>query len=319
MAAQHRRGRKASQCEPQRWSTELGWLAEGAFMKWTRGSRSENLEDRRGEGGGGLRLPGGRGGLGLGGIVIVLAIAYFTGQNPLTLLGALDDGAQGPLAPSADIATGAPVQESAAEAERADFMSFVLDDAQSTWTRLLPGYREAKLVLFRDGVSSGCGDAQSAMGPFYCPADERVYVDLGFFDELARRFGAPGDFAQAYVLAHELGHHVQKLTGTERRVRESQRASPERENALSVRMELQADCYAGAWAHGAAQRDLLEPGDLEEGLAAASAVGDDRIQEMSGSSVHPESFTHGSAAQRSEWFKRGYASGDPRACDTFAS
>jgi predicted metalloprotease len=157
------------------------------------------------------------------------------------------------------------------------------------------------------------------MGPFYCPADERVYVDLGFFDELSRRFGAPGDFAQAYVLAHEIGHHVQNITGTERKVRELQRANPEHENALSVRLELQADCYAGVWAHSTARRDLLERGDLEEGLAAASAVGDDRIQEMTGSGVRPESFTHGSAAQRSEWFTRGYESGDAGTCDTFAS
>ncbi|MFI5318650.1 MAG: neutral zinc metallopeptidase [Myxococcota bacterium] len=293
-------------------------------MKWTRGNRSGNLEDLRGQfsgtGGGGLRLPGGRGGIGLGGVVLVLAIAYYTGQNPLSLLAGIDDGS-GAMPPdvAASVGAGAPVQESAAEAERADFMSFVLDDAQATWQRLLPGYRDAKLVLFRDGVRSGCGNAESAMGPFYCPADERVYVDLGFFDELARRFGAPGDFAQAYVLAHEIGHHVQNLTGTERKLRELQRASPEHGNALSVRMELQADCYAGVWAHSTSQRDLLERGDLDEGLSAASAVGDDRIQQMSGSGVHPESFTHGSAAQRTEWFRRGYETGDAEACDTFAS
>jgi uncharacterized protein len=292
-------------------------------MKWTRGDRSENLEDRRGQSaglGGGMRMPGGRGGMGLGGILIVLAIAYFTGQNPLTLLGALDGGGgQLPMEASPDVATGAPVQESGAEAERADFMSFVLDDAQSTWTRILPGYREAKLVLFRDAVTSGCGNAQAAMGPFYCPADEKVYVDLGFFDELSQRFGAPGDFAQAYVLAHEIGHHVQNLTGTERKLRDAQRANPGQENALSVRMELQADCYAGVWAHSTASRELLERGDLEEGLGAASAVGDDRIQQMGGGGVHPESFTHGSAVQRMEWFQRGYQSGDAEACDTFAS
>lgn len=288
-------------------------------MKWTRGNRSENLEDRRGQSAGfGGRLPGGRGGMGLGGIVLVLAIAYFTGQNPLTLLSALDGGggAQLPLEPAA--ATG-PVEESAVEAERADFLSFVLDDAQAAWLRILPGYRDARLVLFRDAVQSGCGNAQAAMGPFYCPADERVYVDLGFFDELSQRFGAPGDFAQAYVLAHEIGHHVQNLTGTERKVRELQRANPEHENALSVRMELQADCYAGVWAHSTANRDLLERGDLEEGLGAASAVGDDRIQEMTGGGVRPESFTHGSAAERSRWFRRGFETGDAGACDTFAS
>jgi predicted metalloprotease len=289
-------------------------------MKWTRRGRSENLEDRRGQSAGsGMRLPGGRGGLGLGGILLVLAIAYFTGQNPLALLGGLDSAdSPGPLDPNVDVATGAPVEESAAEAERADFMSFVLDDAQTTWTRLLPGYRDTTLVLFREGTRSGCGDASSAMGPFYCPADEKVYVDLGFFDELSRRFGAPGDFAQAYVLAHEIGHHVQNLTGTERKLRELQRENPADANELSVRMELQADCYAGVWAHSTARRDLLERGDVEEGLGAASAVGDDRIQEMSGGGVRPESFTHGSAAQRSEWFRRGFETGDAEVCDTFA-
>jgi hypothetical protein len=257
--------------------------------------------------------------MGLGGILLVLAIAYFTGQNPLTLLAGMDSGAPMAMDPAGDVAASAPVQETAAEAERADFMSFVLDDAQATWQQLLPGYRDAKLVLFRDTVQSGCGGAQAAMGPFYCPADERVYIDLGFFDELARRFGAPGDFAQAYVLAHEIGHHVQGVSGTERKVRELQRANPEHENALSVRLELQADCYAGVWAHAAARRNLLETGDREEGLGAASAVGDDRIQEMSGSQVRPESFTHGSAEQRMEWFERGFQSGDPETCDTFRS
>ncbi len=285
-------------------------------MKWTRGPRSANLEDRRGQGG--RRFPGGRGSLGLGGILLVLAIAWVTGQNPLALLGAAEESggalAEGPMG---DVATGAPVQESATEAERADFLSFVLDDAQGTWARVLPGYRDARLVLFRGAVRSGCGDASAAMGPFYCPADEKVYLDLGFFDELSRRFGAPGDFAQAYVLAHELGHHVQRLTGTERRVREAQAASPEHENALSVRLELQADCYAGIWAHSTARRDLLETGDPEEALGAASAVGDDRIQQMGGSGIRPESFTHGSAAQRMEWFQRGFETGDPSACDTF--
>jgi len=267
-----------------------------------------------------MRLPiGGRGGMGLGGILVLLAIAWLSGVNPLALLGGVERGdARTPLDPSSDVAANAPVQESAEEAERADFLSFVLDDAQAVWARLLPGYRDAKLVLFRDRVDSGCGGAQAAMGPFYCPADAKVYLDLGFFDELSRRFGAPGDFAQAYVLAHEIGHHVQDLTGTEREVRELQRESPEHTNALSVRLELQADCYAGVWAHGAQRRDLLERGDLDEGLAAAAAVGDDRIQEMTGSGVRPESFTHGSAAQRRQWFERGYRTGDPEQCDTFA-
>jgi hypothetical protein len=255
--------------------------------------------------------------MGLGGILLLLALAYVTGQNPLALLGNLDDDAR-PGDPTADVSMG-PVQESAEEAERADFMSFVLDDAQATWQRILPGYRDAKLVLFRDVVTSACGSAQSALGPFYCPRDEKVYVDLGFFDELQRRFGAPGDFAQAYVLAHEIGHHVQNLTGTERKLRSLQRENPEHANALSVRMELQADCYAGVWASSTARRELLERGDPEEALAAASAVGDDRIQEMTGGGVRPESFTHGSAAQRMEWFRRGFDTGDANVCDTFAS
>ena len=284
-------------------------------MKWTRGNRSENVEDRRGQGaGGGMRLglPGGR--MGLGGIVLVLAIAWFTGINPLTLLG----GGGGVQLPTGD-ESAQPAASSPAEDEQADFMSFVLDDAQTAWARLLPDYRAAKLVLFRGAVRSGCGDAEAAMGPFYCPADEKVYIDLAFYDELARRFGAPGDFAQAYVLAHEIGHHVQKVTGIEAKLRELQRQSPERQNELSVRMELQADCYAGIWANSTARRDLLEAGDLQEGLGAAAAVGDDRIQQKSGGGVHPESFTHGSAEQRMEWFQRGYRAGDPTACDTFAS
>jgi uncharacterized protein len=184
----------------------------------------------------------------------------------------------------------------------------VLDDAQSTWERLFQArgrtYEHAKLVLFRDAIRSACGFAESASGPFYCPGDERVYIDLGFFDELQQRFGAPGDFAQAYVLAHELGHHVQRLLGAE---------------GESVRIELQADCYAGVWGHETAQRQILEAGDVEEGLGAAAAVGDDRIQRRSGQEVHPEAFTHGSAEQRVSWFRRGFESGRPENCDTFRS
>ena len=171
-------------------------------------------------------------------------------------------------------------------------------------------------MLFRQAVTSGCGDASSAMGPFYCPADQKVYLDLGFFDELQRKYGAPGDFAQAYVLAHEIGHHVQHLLGTDAAVRREQQARPDARNALSVAVELQADCYAGVWAHGAAQRGDLEPGDMEEGLAAASAVGDDRLQQQSGGGVHPESFTHGSSAQRMQWFRVGFDRGEPAACET---
>jgi uncharacterized protein len=280
-------------------------------MRWQSRGRSANLEDRRGGGGG--RLPGGAGGLGIGGIVIVLLIALVTKQNPLTLLGALDGAGATGGAPAA----AAPLNDPAEE-KQVEFVSFVLDDAQALWARLLPSlgapYREARLVLFRDGTTSGCGSAQSAMGPFYCPADERVYVDLGFYDELARRFGAPGDFAEAYVLAHEVGHHVQHVLGTNAEVSRAQRARPDEANALSVRLELQADCYAGVWGHFAAQQGRLEAGDLEEGLRAAAAVGDDAIQQMSGSAVRPETWTHGSSDARVRAFRVGFDSGDPSRC-----
>ncbi len=205
----------------------------------------------------------------------------------------------------------------AKENESVEFVSFVLDDAQSVWTQQLKGYRRAKLVLFRDGVQSGCGAAESSAGPFYCPADEKVYLDLGFFDDLRTRFRAPGEFAAAYVIAHEIGHHVQNVLGIERRVRALQRQNRASANELSVKMELQADCLAGVWAHSTAQRKLLESGDLESGLGAASAVGDDRIQKDTTGRIHPESFTHGTSAQRMQWFSRGYERGDVGACETF--
>ena len=251
--------------------------------------------------------------MGLGGMVILLVLSLVFGQDFLSLAG----GGGPAVAPTEQVA---PVNDPAEE-QLVQFVSFVLDDAQATWARLLPQagaqYREAKLVLFRDAVQSTCGFAQAAMGPFYCPGDERVYIDLGFYDELKRRFGAPGDFAQAYVLAHEIGHHVQNVLGTERQVRQLQQSNPGARNELSVRLELQADCYAGVWAHSTAQRERLEAGDVEEGMGAAAAVGDDRIARMSGSSISPESFTHGSAAQRTEWFRRGLQNGRPQDCDTF--
>jgi predicted metalloprotease len=209
--------------------------------------------------------------------------------------------------------------DSAAEETEVQFISFVLDDVQTTWAKILPQYggrfHPARLVLFRNSTDSGCGLAQSVMGPFYCPIDERVYLDLGFFDELKQRFGASGDFAQAYVLAHELGHHVQRLLGTDARIRQAQEANPSTANQLSVRLELQADCYAGVWAHSTDQ-SRIERGDIDEALNAASAVGDDRIQRRTTGRINVDSFTHGSAAQRSEWFKRGLESGDPRNCNT---
>jgi predicted metalloprotease len=264
--------------------------------------------------------------MGLGGIVILLAISWFLGINPLALLagGGLGGGTvqlpngsgsgQNPF----DVAA-PPARSSPQEEELVEFVSFVLDDAQSIWRREIRSYPDARLVLFRGAVQSGCGFAQAAMGPFYCPADQKVYIDLAFYEELRRRFGAPGDFAQAYVLAHEIGHHVQKVLGIEPKVRAAQQRQPRQANELSVRMELQADCFAGIWAHSTAQRDLLERGDVEEGLAAAAAVGDDRIQSMSGQGVNPEAFTHGSSEQRVAWFRRGFESGDPDVCDTFGS
>jgi uncharacterized protein len=203
------------------------------------------------------------------------------------------------------------------------FVSFVLDDTQNTWTQLLPQqtgipYRHAKLVLFRDYTQSGCGGAESATGPFYCPEDEKVYIDLAFFDELSRRFGAPGQFAQAYVLAHELGHHIQKLTGIEGKVHQLQESDSREANPLSVKLELQADCLAGVWAHSTQQRGLLEKGDVESALGAASAVGDDHLQKMATGHVSPESFTHGSSQQRMYWFNAGLDNGTIAACNTFS-
>jgi predicted metalloprotease len=282
-------------------------------MRWTPGGRSRDLEDRRGQAAGGGFGMRGAAPIGLGGLAVLVVLSLLTGQNFLSFI----DPTGGGTAPPGDAA--APITASPEEEKLVEFVSFVLDDSQNTWTELLGNrYERARLVLFRDAVSSACGMAESATGPFYCPADRQVYIDLGFYEELARRFKAGGDFAQAYVLAHEIGHHVQTLVGTESQVRQAQRADPARRNDLSVRMELQADCYAGVWGHSAAQRDRLEPGDVEEGLNAAAAIGDDRIQRMGGGRVAPESFTHGSSADRVAWFRRGLESGDPKACDTFS-
>jgi predicted metalloprotease len=278
-------------------------------MRFDPNYRSSNVEDRRG-----ARMGVGRG-MGLGGTVILLVLSLVFGRNLL-------DGGAGPV-PVQQTAPGetAPVQETAEERARVGLVSTVLDDAQQVWQRVLPQYgtpyRDARLVLFRDVVQSGCGTAQSAMGPFYCPLDEKVYIDLNFYDELSRRFGAPGDFAQAYVLAHEVGHHVQHLLGTDQRVRQLQEQNPRAANQLSVRLELQADCFAGVWAKSTEQRRLLETGDVQEALGAAAAVGDDRLQKQATGTIRTESFTHGSAEQRMQWFRRGFDSGSPQACDTF--
>ena len=274
-------------------------------MKWTPGGTSRNIEDRRGT------MVRRAAPIGLGGLLLLLLLTFLTGQDFLSLV------PEQAMVPSQ--APAGPVRSTPEEEQAVQFVSFVLDDLQETWTRLLPGrYQEAKLVLFRDLVQSACGFAQSATGPFYCPADQRVYLDLGFFEELRRRFGAPGDFAQAYVIAHEVGHHVQRLLGIEQQVRQMQQSRPGLANQLSVRMELQADCLAGVWGHSTARRDILEREDVEEGLNAAAAIGDDRIQKMSGSFVRPDAFTHGSSAQRVEWFRRGLESGNPDVCDTFS-
>jgi len=284
-------------------------------MRWTPGGRSSDIDDERGATGGG-GMGGGGMRIGLGGAVVLLVLSLVFHQNFFALLGG---GGGGPAA--APPGQAAPVASTPEEDKEVQFVSFVLDDAQKTWTDIFQQegrqYRHARLVLFRDGIQSACGFAETAMGPFYCPGDERVYIDLGFFDELRQRFGADGDFAQAYVIAHELGHHVQKLLGTEAKVRALQGRSSDQANALSVALELQADCYAGVWGHSTQQRQILEQGDMQEGLNAAAAVGDDRIQRMSGQGVHPESFTHGTSAQRSQWFKRGFDSGRPEDCDTF--
>ena len=277
-------------------------------MRWTPGGRSRNLEDRRSSGGIGK-------GLGIGGTVVIRALSLITGRNLFSDLG-VEPGVG---------ATGAPMSaaDSAREEPQVQFISYVLDDTQNTWSQIMARnnaqYQPATLVLFRNSTQSGCGVGQSAMGPFYCPLDQKVYIDLAFYDELQKRFGASGDFAQAYVLAHEIGHHVQHLSGTDTEVRQAQQQNPGAANQLSVAMELQADCYAGVWANSTNARGKLEDGDVDEALTAAAAVGDDRIQQRSGQRVNVDGFTHGSAAQRAEWFRRGLTSGDPRACDTFSA
>jgi uncharacterized protein len=278
-------------------------------MRWTPGGRSSDLEDRRG-GGSGFRLGGG---LGIGGILLLLLLSVIFKRDFLSLV---SDGST-PVADSQS----RPVSDPNEEPE-VQFVSFVLDDAQRTWrdefAQQGKEYRNAKLVLFRNSVDSACGLASSATGPFYCPGDHRVYIDLGFYGELKNRFGAPGDFAQAYVLAHEIGHHVQNLLGIDRQVRQAQSSEPRARNQLSVRLELQADCLAGVWGHSTEQRNILEAGDVDEGLRAAAAVGDDRLQRMTRGQVSPDSFTHGTSEQRSQWFRRGFTSGSISDCNTFS-
>ena len=288
-------------------------------MRWTPGGSRENVEDRRGQrgGGGGFGLPVGR--LGIGGVLLLLILSFVFKTNFFALLGGGGGGApatsQGPVASTPE------------EEKMVDFVTAVLNDVQGTWQQQFAAsgesYQPARLVLFRDGTQSNCGYGAAAMGPFYCPADQRAYIDLGFYEELKSRFGAPGDFAQAYVLAHEIGHHVQHLLGIDQKVHQLQEENPRQANELSVRMELQADCFAGVWGHVASQRRdvsegmVLDPGDAEEALTAASAIGDDRIQQQAGASVNPETWTHGSSDQRVQWFRVGMETGDPEKCDTF--
>jgi predicted metalloprotease len=271
--------------------------------------RSSNIEDRRGI--------GGRASLGIGGSAVVLILSLIFGRNLFN-----DIGVSPSVTSSRAGGNALSPADSAAEEPEVRFVGHVLDDAQNTWAKILPSYgaryHDAKLVLFRDATDTGCGTGQTAMGPFYCPLDEKVYIDLSFYDELRNKFGAKGDFAQAYVVAHELGHHVQHILGTDAKMQQAVQSNPGSGNQLSVKLELQADCYAGVWGKSAQQRGILDPGDMEEGLNAAASVGDDRILSRAGRSVNTESFTHGSAAQRSSWFRKGFDSGDPKACDTFA-
>lgn len=281
-------------------------------MRWTPGGTSGDIEDDRNSSGGG-GFPGGVH-IGIGGLLILLVLSFIFKRDLITPF--LNSGAGTSSAP---VTRPADPARDAAEQREVQFVSFVLDDVQHTWSQTLPQYRHAKMVLFRDDVNSACGLAQAATGPFYCPGDEKVYLDLSFFNELKTRFGASGEFAQAYVIAHELGHHVQKILGTESKVRAAQQQNPQMANQLSVRLELQADCYAGVWGHSTEQRNILEQGDVESGLNAAAAVGDDHIQKMTRGEVMPEKFTHGTSAQRVQWFKQGLTTGRVDACNTFAS
>lgn len=294
---------------------EIDLIDLGATMRWTPGGRSDDIEDDRDQSGGGGGFNFGGVHLGIGGFLILLVLSLVFKRNFLSLAGIGT--------------TDAPSQVSQPDTARdqqeeplVQFVSFVLDDVQKTWTQIFADrgtpYRHAKLVLFRNQIDSGCGMAQSASGPFYCPENEKVYIDLGFYDELKSRFGAPGEFAQAYVLAHELGHHVQKLTGVEAKVHAAQEQNPRAANQLSERLELQADCFAGVWGHSTDERKLLDPNEAQEGLNAAAAVGDDRLQKMAGRTVNPETFTHGSSQQRMDWFQKGFTTGDMNACNTFA-
>ena len=276
-------------------------------MKLGGGRQSSNIEDRRGLGAGTI------GGGGIGMLLIVLAVSCLTGTNPLTLLQVVEQANPGQ---TQSVPAGTPSGDTAGV-----FISEVLGDTEETWERVFQArgqrYQAPVLVLFENAVQSACGNASSASGPFYCPADQKVYLDLSFFRELDQRFGAPGDFAQAYVVAHEVGHHIQNLLGVNRQVAQAQQQGSRGDaNALSVRMELQADCYAGVWGHHAQNKNKLDQGDVDEGISAAAAIGDDRLTK---GRVSPDSFTHGTSEQRARWLRQGLSSGDINSCDTFRS
>ncbi len=304
-------------------------------MRWRKGPRSDNIEDRRGQGGRGGGIPGGfripvggkKGGMGIGTILIILVIVWLFGGNLGSLLGPGGQVTQTPVPQPQQQTTGQQTGGHTAPSgdEMKQFVSAVLATTEEVWAKIFAGmnrrYQEPKLVLFSNYVQSACGMAQAAMGPFYCPRDGKVYIDLSFYEDMRRKLGAPGDFAQAYVIAHEVGHHVQNLLGIATQVTNARmRSSKAKANELSVRMELQADCFAGVWANNAQRmRNILEAGDIEEGLNAAAAIGDDRLQRKQTGYVVPESFTHGTSAQRVRWFKRGLQAGNISACDSFGT
>ena len=285
-------------------------------MRWTPGGVSGDIEDRRdSSGGGGFGFGGGGIPFGIGGLLVLLVLSFVFKRDLISPL--LNSGHPGAATPG--VSRPVDPARKAAESREVQFVSFVLDDVQSDWDKLVPNYRHAKLVLFRDETNSPCGQAGTATGPFYCPGDEKVYLDLGFFDELRSRFGASGEFAQAYVIAHEIGHHVQKILGIERTVRAEQQRNPRAANQLSVLLELQADCLAGVWGNSTEQRKLIDQSDISSALNAAAAVGDDRLQKQATGRVMPDKFTHGTSAQRTQWFKTGLTSGSIKSCNTFSS
>jgi uncharacterized protein len=288
-------------------------------MDWTPGGVSSDVEDRRDSSGGGGGFGFGGGGIGIVGFIILLVISLVTGRN---YLGAIFGGGSQGTTQSGSQMAGHAQPHSADEDRDVQLISFVLDDAQKTWTQTFADegrqYRHAKLVIYRDAIDSGCGTAQASTGPFYCPDDEKIYIDLSFWDELRQLGGDSADFAQAYVVTHELGHHIQKLLGIESKMRQLARQEPGEGNHLSVELELQADCFAGVWGHSTEQRNIVHDDDVQNALKAAAAVGDDHLQRMSGRAVSPESWTHGSSSQREDWFRKGLSGGTIESCNTFS-